>query len=79
MACRPEITGRKISSASEEKKRSKLVELVPKKKPKPVVLVPNCAAYSITEFCQAHRIAKPSTTNFGKRVSARARRARSPR
>jgi hypothetical protein len=42
---RPEVTGRKASASAA-------------KKPKPVVLVPNAAAYSIREFCAAHRISE---------------------
>ena len=48
MACRPEVTGRKISvSTAKKKKESKLVELVP-----------NAAAFNIREFCLAHRISE---------------------
>ena len=44
---RPEVTGRKISANAAKKK-----------KPKPVELVPHATAFSIREFCAAHRISE---------------------
>ena len=53
---RPEVTGRRTEAAAAAE-----VEITPKKKKKklaPVVLVPNAAAYTIPEFCEAHRISE---------------------
>ena len=50
---RPEVTGRRTTASQAE-------SVPPKKKKKlaPVVLVPNAAAYTIPEFCEAHRISE---------------------
>ena len=70
---RPEVTGRrKEATAAAE------VEIAPKKKkkkPAPVVLVPNAEAFSIPEFCAAHRIAKACITKSAPPVRDRARHA----
>ena len=49
---RPEV-GRRTTAPQAESLPPKK-----KKKPAPVVLVPNAAAYSIPEFCEAHRISE---------------------
>jgi hypothetical protein len=50
---RPEVTGRRVTASQAE-------SVPPKKKKKlaPIVLVPNADAYSIPEFCKAHRISE---------------------
>jgi hypothetical protein len=50
---RPEVTGRRTTASRTE-------SVPPKKKKRfaPVVLVPNADAYSIPEFCAAHRISE---------------------
>ena len=52
---RPEVTGRRKEATA-----AAAVEIAPKKKkkPAPVVLVPNAEAFSIPEFCAAHRISE---------------------
>ncbi|HVQ80138.1 MAG TPA: hypothetical protein VMS82_09345, partial [Pseudolabrys sp.] len=50
---RPEVTGRRNAAPQAESAPPKK-----KKKPAPVVLVPNAEAYSIPEFCEAHRISE---------------------
>jgi hypothetical protein len=50
---RPETTGRRTEAAAAAE-----VEITPKKKLAPVVLVPNAEAYTIPEFCEAHRISE---------------------
>ena len=53
---RPEVTGRRTEATAAAE-----IEIAPKKKkkkPAPVVLVPNAEAYSIPEFCEAHRISE---------------------
>jgi hypothetical protein len=50
------VTGRRTEATTAAE-----VEIAPKKKKKklaPVVLVPNAAAYTIPEFCEAHRISE---------------------
>ena len=49
---RPEV-GRRTTAPQAESLPPKK-----KKKPAPVVLVPNAEAYSIPEFCEAHRISE---------------------
>jgi hypothetical protein len=50
---RPTITGRRNAAPQAESVPPKK-----RKKPAPVVLVPNAEAYSIPEFCEAHRISE---------------------
>lgn len=54
---RPEVTGRR-TGATAAAEVGIIAPKKKKKKPAPVVLVPNAEAYSIPEFCEAHRISE---------------------